>query len=99
MVHVREGGVVVVDVEGDGEQLWHDDVVGDQGGEAGVVLHETFHLVAILQLGDDVVSGWIQDVPCLILTWQGLSEFPLVELMPLSCSMLSKFPWYSMSNT
>ena len=41
MVHVREGGVVAVNVEGDGEQLRHDAVVGDQGGEAGVDLHET----------------------------------------------------------
>ena len=41
MVHVREGGVVAVNVEGDGEQLRHDAVVGDQGGEAGVDFHET----------------------------------------------------------
>ena len=41
MVHVREGGVVAVNVEGDGEQLRHDAVVGDQGGEAWVDLHET----------------------------------------------------------
>ena len=41
MVHVREGGVVTVNVEGDGEQLWHDAVVGDQGGETRVDLHET----------------------------------------------------------
>ena len=32
MVHVREGWVVSVDVERDRKKLWHDAVVGDQGG-------------------------------------------------------------------
>ena len=41
MVHVREGWVVSVDVERDRKKLWHDAVVGDQGGQAGVNLQET----------------------------------------------------------
>ena len=32
MLHVREGWVVSVDVERDRKKLWHDAVVGDQGG-------------------------------------------------------------------
>ena len=48
MVHVGEGGVVAVDVQGDGEQLRHDAVVGDQGGQAGVHLEETLETESYL---------------------------------------------------
>ena len=40
MVQVRKGGVLSIDVEGNWKQLRHDAVVGDQGSEAGVDLHE-----------------------------------------------------------
>ena len=35
-----------VDVQGDGEQLRHDAVMGDQGSEAGVHLEETLKTVS-----------------------------------------------------
>ena len=49
MVEVGEGWVVSVNVEGDREQLRHDAVVGDQGGQAGVHLQETLHIRSIKQ--------------------------------------------------
>lgn len=45
MVHVRAGGVVSVDIQSNGQQLRHDAVVRDQGGQTGVHLQETLKMV------------------------------------------------------
>ena len=45
MVQVRAGGVMSVDIQSNGQQLRHDAVVGDQGGQTGVNLQETLKMV------------------------------------------------------